>query len=241
MGLNILLILGSLLFFVAVVKFFLPNLKLTNKFKNIFSNNNNKSEDENNYDMVNDKTILIASKDEISIIKECEWETNMFYENGEVRLQQKFLDEKTTFFRSFFENGKIESLFRYKNKIKVGRDIYFYQTGNIAFIKNFVDGKLNEIDGTEKTWDAELVLLSMGFLSPEHYLSDDANIDIDERGNYKAEHGEYTTSQKGIFSAGDCRRGQSLVVWAIRDGRDVAKEIDHYLKIKRQQTETEAA
>ena len=72
----------------------------------------------------------------------------------------------------------------------------------------------------------------MGFVSPEHYLSDDAKIEIDERGNYKAEHGEFSTSKSGIFSAGDCRRGQSLVVWAINEGRGVAKSVDNFLANK---------
>ena len=105
--------------------------------------------------------------------------------------------------------------------------------GDVKVIKtinvDFVDGKLTEIDGTEKTWDAELVLLSMGFLSPEHYLSDDANIELDERGNYQSKHGEFNTSRKGVFSAGDCRRGQSLVVWAINEGRGVANSVNSFL------------
>ena len=105
--------------------------------------------------------------------------------------------------------------------------------GSVSGIKTinieFVDGKLTEIKDTEKTWDTQLVLLSMGFVSPEHYLSDDASIEIDDRGNYKAEHGEYTTSKSGIFSAGDCRRGQSLVVWAINEGRGVAKSVNKFL------------
>ena len=66
-------------------------------------------------------------------------------------------------------------------------------------------------------------------MSPEHYLSEDAKIDLDERGNYKAEHGQYNTSKSGIFTAGDCRRGQSLVVWAINEGRGVAKSVSAYL------------
>jgi len=124
-----------------------------------------------------------------------------------------------------------------------GQDPRHYQLLTKAFIKDgngnvsglktinveFENGKLNEIDGTEKTWDAQLVLLSMGFVSPEHYLSKDAKIDLDERGNYKSEHGEYSTSKSGIFSAGDCRRGQSLVVWAINEGRGVAKSVNTYL------------
>lgn len=92
------------------------------------------------------------------------------------------------------------------------------------------NGQLTEITGTEKTWNSQLVLLSMGFVSPEHYLSDDANIDLDDRGNYKADYGQYQTSQAGIFTAGDCRRGQSLVVWAIDEGRGVANRVDEYLR-----------
>ncbi len=106
--------------------------------------------------------------------------------------------------------------------------------GNVSGIKTvnveFENGQLNEIPDTEKIWDAQLVLLSMGFVSPEHYLSDDAEIELDERGNYKAEHGNFSTSKQGIFSAGDCRRGQSLVVWAINEGRGVAKSVDSYLE-----------
>ena len=106
--------------------------------------------------------------------------------------------------------------------------------GDVSGIKTvnveFENGHLNEIPDTEKIWDAQLVLLSMGFVSPEHYLSDDAEIELDERGNYKAEHGNFSTSKQGIFSAGDCRRGQSLVVWAINEGRGVAKSVDSYLE-----------
>ncbi len=105
--------------------------------------------------------------------------------------------------------------------------------GNVSGINTvnvtFDNGKLNEIAGSEKTWDAQLVLLSMGFVSPEHYISDEAAIELDERGNYKAEHGVYQSSEEGIFTAGDCRRGQSLVVWAINEGRGVAKSVDNYL------------
>ena len=105
--------------------------------------------------------------------------------------------------------------------------------GNVKGIKtvnvDLINGKLTEIEGTEKTWDAELVLLSMGFLSPEHYLSDDSEIELDQRGNYLSEHGDYKTSKDGIFSAGDCRRGQSLVVWAINEGRGVASSVNDFL------------
>ena len=126
---------------------------------------------------------------------------------------------------------------------KFGKDPREYQIMTKSFQKDesgkvkglttvnveFVDGKLNEIAGSEKHWDADLVLLSMGFVSPEHYLSDDANIDLDDRGNYKATYGEYVTSKNNIFTAGDCRRGQSLVVWAINEGREVAEKVNNYL------------
>lgn len=102
-------------------------------------------------------------------------------------------------------------------------------TGLTTVNVDFKGGKFIEQAGSEKTWNAQLVLLSMGFVSPEHYLSDDANISLDERGNYQAKYGEYATSQTGIFTAGDCRRGQSLVVWAIHEGRGVAKSVNHYL------------
>jgi glutamate synthase (NADPH/NADH) small chain len=126
---------------------------------------------------------------------------------------------------------------------KFGKDPREYQIMTKSFQKDelgkvkglttvnveFIDGKLNEIAGSEKHWDADLVLLSMGFVSPEHYLSDDANIDLDDRGNYKATYGEYVTSKNNIFTAGDCRRGQSLVVWAINEGREVAEKVNNYL------------
>jgi len=126
---------------------------------------------------------------------------------------------------------------------KFGKDPREYQIMTKSFLKDesgkvkglttvnveFIDGKLNEISGSEKHWDADLVLLSMGFVSPEHYLSDDANIDLDDRGNYKATYGEYVTSKNNIFTAGDCRRGQSLVVWAINEGREVAEKVNNYL------------
>jgi NAD(P)H-dependent glutamate synthase small subunit len=109
--------------------------------------------------------------------------------------------------------------------------------GNVTAVKSIearwtkVDGKWNmeEVAGTEKTWQADLVLLSMGFLGPEHYVSDNAGIDYDDRSNYKAEYGKYATSVKGVYAAGDCRRGQSLVVWGINEGREAAREIDRDL------------
>jgi glutamate synthase (NADPH) small chain len=86
-----------------------------------------------------------------------------------------------------------------------------------------------ELPGTEKTRPAQLVLLAMGFLGPEQPLLDQLGIERDPRTNVKADFGKYSTSIKGVFAAGDCRRGQSLVVWAFNEGRGAARECDRYL------------
>ncbi len=86
-----------------------------------------------------------------------------------------------------------------------------------------------KIPGTEKVLPAHLVLLAMGFLGPEQPLLDALNIERDPRSNVKAEHEKYTTSIPGVFAAGDCRRGQSLVVWAFNEGRGAARECDRFL------------
>jgi glutamate synthase (NADPH/NADH) small chain len=94
-----------------------------------------------------------------------------------------------------------------------------------------VDGRMQmtEIPGSEQTWEADLVFLAMGFLSPESYLSESLGIELDDRQNYLAEHGDFQTSVAGVFTAGDCRRGQSLVVWAINEGRGAARAVDQFL------------
>lgn len=89
--------------------------------------------------------------------------------------------------------------------------------------------KMKEISGTEEEWKADLVLLAMGFLGPEETLVPKLGLETDQRSNFKAKFGEYSTNIEGIFAAGDCRRGQSLIVWAIREGRDAAREMDRYL------------
>ncbi len=86
-----------------------------------------------------------------------------------------------------------------------------------------------EQPGTEKTRPAQLVLLAMGFLGPEQALLKEIGVETDPRSNVKAEHGAFATSIPGVFAAGDCRRGQSLVVWAINEGRGAARECDRYL------------
>jgi glutamate synthase (NADPH/NADH) small chain len=85
------------------------------------------------------------------------------------------------------------------------------------------------IPGTEKVWPADLVLLAMGFLGPEDAILEQLKVERDPRSNAKAEHGKYMTSVDRVFAAGDARRGQSLVVWAINEGRGAARECDRYL------------
>ncbi|MDA8233597.1 MAG: glutamate synthase subunit beta [Clostridia bacterium] len=92
-------------------------------------------------------------------------------------------------------------------------------------------GRFNpkEIPGTEKVWSAQLVLLAMGFVGPEAHLLDQLGVEKDNFANAKAEYGKFATNVKGIFAAGDARRGQSLVAWAINEGRGAAREVDKYL------------
>ena len=86
-----------------------------------------------------------------------------------------------------------------------------------------------EIEGTERVWSAQLVLLAMGFLGPENPLLTALGIEADDRSNAKAEYGRFQTNVDGVFAAGDARRGQSLVVWAINEGRGAAREVDRWL------------
>jgi len=109
--------------------------------------------------------------------------------------------------------------------------------GNVKGLKTMLvewvdnDGRkeMRDVPGSEQVLEADLVLLAMGFIGPETYVSEPVSMELDERGNYKAEHGDYGTSVEGIFAAGDCRRGQSLVVWGINEGRGAARAIDQYL------------
>lgn len=88
---------------------------------------------------------------------------------------------------------------------------------------------LKQIEGTQRIIPAQLVLLAMGFLGPEQPLLDSLGLERDPRSNIKAEYGKYATSLPKVFAAGDCRRGQSLVVWAFNEGREVARECDRFL------------
>ncbi len=107
------------------------------------------------------------------------------------------------------------------------------ENGNLRAVRT-VDvelkaGKFENIPNSEREWPADLVFLSMGFLGPEQQLCNSLGVECDERSNYRAAYGEYRTSADKVFAAGDCRRGQSLVVHAINEGREAAREIDRYL------------
>ncbi len=92
------------------------------------------------------------------------------------------------------------------------------------------NGKPVPIDETRKTIKADLVILAMGFLGPEDIIADELKLDRDKRSNISAEFGEFKTNIEGVFVAGDMRRGQSLVVWAMTEGRGAARECDRYLR-----------
>jgi glutamate synthase (NADPH/NADH) small chain len=85
------------------------------------------------------------------------------------------------------------------------------------------------VPGTERVLSTQLVLLAMGFLGPEQPLLEALGVERDARSNVKAEHERYQTSIAKVFAAGDCRRGQSLVVWAFNEGRGAARECDRFL------------
>ena len=89
--------------------------------------------------------------------------------------------------------------------------------------------QLREVPGSEKVWPCQLVLLAMGFLGPENPALDQLGVERDARSNAQAEYGKFATNVPGVFAAGDMRRGQSLVVWAINEGRAAARECDRYL------------
>jgi glutamate synthase (NADPH/NADH) small chain len=91
------------------------------------------------------------------------------------------------------------------------------------------DGKMSEIAGSEFELKADLVLLAMGFVSPEQKVLDAFGVEKDARGNIKADTENYRTGIDKVFAAGDMRRGQSLVVWAIREGRQCARSVDEFL------------
>ena len=100
------------------------------------------------------------------------------------------------------------------------------ETVNVEFDK--VSGKFTEIPNTNKTWKCDMVILALGFTGPEESLPNLLNIDMNDRGNISS-NSDYQTKKNNIFTAGDCRRGQSLIVWAISEGREASYHIDKYL------------
>lgn len=89
--------------------------------------------------------------------------------------------------------------------------------------------KMSEIEGSEQVLDAEIVLIAAGFLGSQKYVTDAFKVEVNERTNVKTEGGKYKTNVDNVFTAGDMHRGQSLVVWAIREGREAAKAVDESL------------
>ncbi|MCQ2578840.1 MAG: FAD-dependent oxidoreductase, partial [Treponema sp.] len=121
----------------------------------------------------------------------------------------------------------------YKTTIK---EIY-QKDGHVTGVKTvqvefrMVDGqrKLCEIEGTEKELPADLILIAAGFLGAEEYTAKAFDVAMTARGVVDAAEGKYATNVEKVFSCGDMRRGQSLVVWAIAEGRECAREIDRFL------------
>jgi NAD(P)H-dependent glutamate synthase small subunit len=103
------------------------------------------------------------------------------------------------------------------------------RTTQVDWSRPTAEAPFSEVSGSEQIWECELVLLAMGFLGPEHAISDDLSLQYDDRSNFWTNYGNYQSNVKGVFVAGDCRRGQSLVVWAINEGRGAAEAIDAYL------------
>ena len=115
---------------------------------------------------------------------------------------------------------------------------------------NWVEGSPIEVPGSSQIIKADLAILAMGFVSPEQTIIDQLELATDGRKNILAEHGDFVVHSKangavvpGVFAAGDCRRGQSLVVWAINEGRGVAESVDQYLKniVEQENSESKVA
>ncbi|MCK0472053.1 glutamate synthase subunit beta [Halalkalibacter sp. APA_J-10(15)] len=140
------------------------------------------------------------------------------------------------------EDGQKEAIAVY------GKDPRSYQVSTTKFVGN-ENGQVTElhticvdttidasgrkvrtpIPGTEKVWKADLILLAVGFTGPEERIIEELSLQTTGRSTIDAEYGEYSTNVPGVFAAGDNRRGQSLVVWAIHEGREAARECDRYL------------
>ena len=105
------------------------------------------------------------------------------------------------------------------------------RTREVDWSKPSANGEppFSPVEGTERTYESDLVLLALGFLGPENPVAEQLGVELDGRTNYKAAYGDYRTNVEKVFAAGDCRRGQSLIVWAINEGREAARSCDEYL------------
>jgi NADPH-dependent glutamate synthase beta subunit-like oxidoreductase len=147
-----------------------------------------------------------------------QWPRILYSDYSHVECKQKFGADPRTFAalsREFIGDGH--------------GNVHGVRTVHIDWSEPGPNAPFREIPGTEKIWPADLVLLSLGFLGPERSLSDMLGIQYDARGNYRADETRYGTTVPSVFATGDCRRGQSLVVWAIREGRGAAQAIHAYL------------
>lgn len=103
------------------------------------------------------------------------------------------------------------------------------ETARVSWTKTATGGwDMKPVEGSEQFFPADLVLLSMGFLGPDDRVFE-GHIDLDARKNIKTPKGQYDTNLPGVFAAGDCRRGQSLIVWGINEGRQCARQVDSWL------------
>lgn len=129
--------------------------------------------------------------------------------------------------------GKDPRIYRISTQKLVGNkkgNVKEVHTIDVAWIKDG-RGRLvpQPITGTERVWNADLVILALGFLGPEDAISEAFKLERDGKGNVKSEYGVFTTNVNKVFTAGDMRRGQSLVAWAIQEGKQAAREVDRYL------------
>ena len=101
----------------------------------------------------------------------------------------------------------------------------------LAWEKDAASGRMNmkEVPGSEQEIPADIVLIAAGFLGTQNYIADAFGVELNERTNVKTETGKYQTSRENVFVTGDMHRGQSLVVWAIREGREAARAVDESL------------
>ena len=134
--------------------------------------------------------------------------------------------------KTTFNYANFDGVF-YLYERKSGR-VYFkynsdrYNVNEVEAMKRKL-AKMEEIPGSEQILDADLVLIAAGFLGAQAYVTDAFGVEMTPRTNVSTKIGHYSTSVDKVFTAGDMHRGQSLVVWAIREGREAAKEVDQYL------------